>query len=65
MLLTPSIAGYREKKRILPVGASATCPKRSEINYIKELFNSYLTYSENNIYIQALEEGPHSEVDIN
>jgi len=30
--LTPSIAGYREKKRIFPVGARATCGGVKKLN---------------------------------
>jgi hypothetical protein len=61
---TPSIAGYREKKRIFPVGARATCGRCQRLNQ-KNVEKSYLADGENVVYIQALEKWPHRKVDVN
>lgn len=58
------MAGYREKKRILPVGASAIYRGFQQGAFFVD-FNYYLAYTQDVINIQALEERPHREIDVN
>lgn len=63
--LTPSIAGYLEKNRIRPVGASAIWKVGQKMPVIRCECGPYFTNCQDVIDIETLEQGPHGKVDIN